>query len=77
MGGRECREGAGWLRMQAATQHCYKMWFTDVPSWWPDALSSGPPKVSEEVKLLQYTKHRGQGFGMFCKAQGYPLPAYR
>lgn len=43
----------------------------------PAALSSGPPQVPDQAKLLQYTRTQGQGFAMFCQAQGYPVPSFR
>ena len=40
-------------------------------------ISSGPPQVSEQAKLLQYTRGEGSGLGMFCQAQGFPVPSFR
>lgn len=40
-------------------------------------ISSSPPQVADQAKLLQYTKTQGRGLAMFCPAQGFPIPAFR
>lgn len=40
-------------------------------------ISSGPPQVSDQAKLLQYTRAAGSGLAMFCQAQGFPVPSFR
>ncbi|XP_042237772.1 Down syndrome cell adhesion molecule-like protein Dscam2 isoform X12 [Homarus americanus] len=40
-------------------------------------ISSGPPQVQDQAKLLQYTRTQGSGLAMYCPAQGFPVPAFR
>lgn len=42
-----------------------------------EPVGSKGPKFSTDLKLIMFDRFVGQGLGLFCQAQGFPVPSFR